>query len=61
MRKESDTHRVVAVALPGVPVFELASAMEILGTDRSDITKDWYHFELVASDDAVTIGGGLLA
>ena len=61
MRKESDTHRVVAIALPGVPVFELASAMEIFGTDRSDITEDWYHFELVASDDAVTIGGGLRA
>ncbi|WP_051299588.1 GlxA family transcriptional regulator [Arthrobacter castelli] len=61
MRKKSDTHRVVAVALPGVPVFELASAIEILGTDRSDITDDWYDFELVASGDAVTIGGGLLA
>ena len=61
MRKESDTHRVVTVALPGVPVFELASAMEIFGTDRSDITEDWYHFELVASEDNVTIGGALTA
>ena len=61
MRKKSDRHRVVALALPGVPVFELAAAIEIFGSDRSDITEDWYQFELVASDDHVTIGGGLIA
>ncbi|MCO1659867.1 GlxA family transcriptional regulator [Pseudonocardia humida] len=57
MRKESDVrrrHRVVLVASPGVPLFELAIAAQVFGTDRSDITPDWYEFAIVGVDGADT-------
>lgn len=59
MRKKSDTCRVVIVAMPGVPLFELAGAAEIFGVDRRDLTPDWYEFELVGTSPETTIGFGM--
>lgn len=60
MSKKSDaTHRVVLVASPGVPVFELAAACEIFGTNRTDITSEWYDFELVATAPRTEISLGI--
>lgn len=47
------------VATPGVPLFELAGAAEIFGIDRSDLTPDWYDFELVGTSPETTIGFGM--
>jgi AraC family transcriptional regulator, transcriptional activator FtrA len=60
MRNESDRHRVVLVATPGVPVFELGTALEVFGIDRSELAPDWYDFELVATGGSTRIGGGLV-
>ncbi|HEY8302477.1 MAG TPA: helix-turn-helix domain-containing protein [Jatrophihabitans sp.] len=57
MRNESDSparHRVAVVATGGVPLFELAIAVEVFGIDRRDLTPDWYEFVLVAGDGAGT-------
>lgn len=59
MRKKSDRCRVVLVATPGVPLFELAGAAEIFGIDRSDLTPDWYDFELVGTSEETTVGFGM--
>ena len=59
MRKKSDRCRVALVATPGVPLFELAGAAEIFGIDRSDLTPDWYDFELVGTSPETTIGFGM--
>jgi AraC family transcriptional regulator, transcriptional activator FtrA len=59
MRNKSDTHRIVLVATSGVPLFELATAVEVFGINRSDLTPDWYAFELVATSEPAVIGGGL--
>jgi AraC family transcriptional activator FtrA len=60
VRKESDRLRVVTVATPGVPVFELGIAAEIFGTDRSDLTPDWYDFSLITpGEEPLVIGHGL--
>lgn len=59
MRNESDRHRVVLVASPGVPLFELAIPAEVFGTDRRDLTPRWYDFELVATAPDTDIGHGL--
>jgi AraC family transcriptional regulator, transcriptional activator FtrA len=66
VRNKSDTgrrphrHRVVLVATPGVPVFELATAFEVFGEDRRDLTPEWYRFEVVTPGDPTTIEGGLV-
>ena len=59
VRKKSDSrrHRVVCVASPGVPVFELAIAAEVFGVDRRDLTPDWYDFALVGTEP----GGAAIA
>lgn len=59
MRMKSDRHRVVLVASPGVPVFELSIACEIFGIDRADIAADWYDFELVATESPTEISLGI--
>lgn len=59
MRNESDRLRVVLVASPGVPLFELAIPAEVFGADRRDLTPRWYDFELVATAPRTDIGHGL--
>jgi AraC family transcriptional activator FtrA len=62
MRNKSDDerHRVVCVASPGVPVFELAIATEVFGIDRRDLTSDWYDFAITGAEPgAVTIAHGI--
>lgn len=63
MRKKSDSsrrHRVVLVASPGVPLFELAIAAEVFGIDRRGLTPDWYDFALAAAaTPETTIAHGL--
>lgn len=39
---------VVCLAVPGVLPFELAVACEVFGSDRRDLTPEWYDFELAA-------------
>lgn len=41
-------HRVVCLVVPEVEPFELAVACEVFGSDRRDLTPDWYEFELAA-------------
>ncbi len=60
MRNESDRHRVVVIAPPDVPIYELAIPCEIFGTDRRDLTPDWYDFELVTSGADVRSSVGML-
>jgi AraC family transcriptional regulator, transcriptional activator FtrA len=62
MRKESDSrHKVVLVASPGVPLFELSIPAEVFGVDRRDVTPDWYDFSLVSTEEAgTTIAHGLV-
>lgn len=59
MRNKSANHLVVVVVTPGVPVFELGAACEVFGTDRSDLTPDWYAFELVGTEARTTLAHGL--
>lgn len=59
MRNTSDRHRVVLVASPGVPLFELGIAAEVFGRDRRELTADWYEFELVTTGEGAAIGHGL--
>lgn len=67
MRKKSDAtsrdgrrHKVVLVASPGIPLFELSIPAEVFGVDRRDVTPDWYDFELVSTDEAgTTVAHGL--
>lgn len=56
--RSADRHRVAVVASPGVPLFELAIPIEVFGTDRRDLTPDWYDFELVATDPGTKVGHG---
>lgn len=42
------------VASPGVPLFEFAIPTEVFGTDRSDLTPDWYQFAVAGVDEPVT-------
>src|SRR5690606_37266124 len=41
-------HRVVCLVVPEAEPFELAVACEVFGSDRRDLTPDWYEFELAA-------------
>lgn len=50
---------MVIVATPGVPLFELSAAGEIFGIDRTDITSDWYDFEIAATEPDTRVGFGL--
>lgn len=67
MRKKSDAtsgerrrHKVVLVASPGIPLFELSIPAEVFGIDRRDVTPHWYDFELVSTDEAgTTVAHGL--
>ena len=43
-------HRVAVAVVDGVALFELAVACEVFGTDRRDLTPDWYDFSLVAAE-----------
>ncbi|WP_230486925.1 GlxA family transcriptional regulator [Nocardioides anomalus] len=55
MSKESDSrHRVVLVASPGVPLFELSIPAEVFGIDRRELTPQWYDFALVSTDEPGT-------
>lgn len=59
MRKKSATHRVIVVATPRAPVFELGVACEVFGIDRSDLTPAWYDFELVGTETQTMLAHGL--
>lgn len=43
-------HRVAVAVVDGVAMFELAVACEVFGTDRRELTPDWYEFALVAAE-----------
>lgn len=60
MSKKSASPRVALIATPGVPLFELSTAAEVLGIDRRDITPNWYNFELCATEPRTTIGHGVV-
>lgn len=55
MGKESDNHRVVVIATPGAPIFELALACEVFGIDRAHLTPAWYQFELVPTQPKTVV------
>lgn len=60
MGKKSATRRVVIIATPGVPLFELSAASEIFGIDRRDISSDWYDFEFATTEPDTRAGFGVL-
>jgi AraC family transcriptional activator FtrA len=43
-------HKVAVAVVDGVALFELAVAWEVFGTDRRELTQDWYDFRLVAAE-----------
>lgn len=54
-------HTVAVAVLNGTQPFELAVAMEVFGTDRSELTPDWYDFRLCAAEPGpVRVNGGLV-
>lgn len=57
--RRRDRHRVVVIATQDVPLFELSIPCEIFGVDRTDLTPDWYEFELVAGTTGTTTSRGL--
>lgn len=57
---ESDTHRVVAVATPGAPIFELAIVCEVFGIDRTHLTNSWYDFAVVPTHSETVLSPGLV-
>lgn len=59
MSNKSDNHRIVVVATPGAPVFELAIACEVFGIDRADLTPAWYDFAVVPTHAETILGAGL--
>lgn len=59
VHKKSDKHRVVVIATPGAPVFELAIACEVFGIDRSHLTTGWYDFAVVPTQIDTVLGAGL--
>ena len=58
--KRSDGHRVVVVATPGAPVFELAIAYEVFGVDRMHLTSAWYDFGVLPTENDVILAQGLV-
>lgn len=59
MSNKSDNHRVVVIATPGAPVFELAIACEVFGIDRAHLTPAWYDFAIVPTHAETILGAGL--
>jgi AraC family transcriptional regulator, transcriptional activator FtrA len=54
-------HTVAVAVVSGTAPFELATAVEVFGTDRSYLSPDWYSFKLCAVEPgAVRVNGGLL-
>jgi transcriptional regulator GlxA family with amidase domain len=52
-------HRVVAVVVDGVPIFDIAVCCEVFGVDRRDLVEQWYEFRLcTARPGRVRLGGG---
>jgi AraC family transcriptional regulator, transcriptional activator FtrA len=50
----TSARRVVLVASPGVPLFELSIAAEVFGIDRHDLVPNWYDFSIVGVDEPAT-------
>ncbi|WP_327350760.1 helix-turn-helix domain-containing protein [Streptomyces sp. NBC_01304] len=48
---------VALAVFDGVPHFELASACEVFGVDRSDLADPWYEFMLCGNPGTVRVGG----
>lgn len=56
--KESDAHRVVAIATPGAPIFELAIVCEVFGIDRAHLARSWYDFAVVPTHPETVLAPG---
>jgi transcriptional regulator GlxA family with amidase domain len=56
------SRHIVAVAVTdGAPIFELATACEVFGVERTDLVDPWYDFRLCASSTVATAAGLILA
>jgi transcriptional regulator GlxA family with amidase domain len=54
-------HTVAVAVVSGTAPFELATAVEVFGSDRSYLTPDWYSFKLCAAEPGpLHVQGGLL-
>jgi transcriptional regulator GlxA family with amidase domain len=53
-------HTVAVAVVSGTAPFELATAVEVFGSDRSYLTPDWYDFKLCAAEPGpLHVQGGL--
>ncbi|MGI8416607.1 MAG: GlxA family transcriptional regulator [Nakamurella sp.] len=49
-RNKPRAHRVAVVITPLLPIFELATACEVFGTQRPDLVDPWYRLRMVAGE-----------